>query len=400
MTEKKILLLKKKEPLSAPAPAVPAKVELKLKPRTSTRSGVVSGEIDLRTYLTRVAGPSVDEKKGKDKIINVLGQLVSHTEAKIQKMTGDEKKRNQFRATQFKKAISSLQAHPGEIASKAEAMKLPNIGKGIAERIDEIIKTGTLVELSQSTTVSPIDQLINELTTVTGIGESHARKFIEQGITSLDDLKVKSASGAIRLTHHMEVGLKYYHDIQQKIAYREVSDLKETLYKIAHATYPQVLVQVCGSHRRGKAFSGDIDVLITNPEIRSEEDLIRAKVPYLKTIVAQLKQSGFLVADLTTHGDTKYMGVCMHPEYKIGRRIDIRFVAYDSYYPALLYFTGSMMTNKLMRTIALDKGYTLNEYGLYRYAGGVKGEKITVESEEEIFRILGISYLEPNQREL
>jgi DNA polymerase beta len=235
---------------------------------------------------------------------------------------------------------------------------------------------------------------------VTGIGEANAKKFADLGVTSVADLIQKVSKGQIKVTHHMQVGLQYYTDIQTKIPYNEVAQLAQTMKTAIKSVYSGLLVEVCGSHRRQKAMSGDIDVLITNPLIKSEDDLIKSQTHYLKNIVAGLKSVGFLVADLTSQGDTKYMGVCLHPDVKIGRRIDIRFVAYDSYYPALLYFTGSMLTNKLMRTIALEKGYTLNEYGIYQYKSGVKGEKINVNSEQEIFEILGIKYLSPTEREI
>jgi DNA polymerase beta len=107
-----------------------------------------------------------------------------------------------------------------------------------------------------------------------------------------------------------------------------------------------------------------------------------------------------LIDDLTSQGDTKYMGVCIHPNAKIGRRIDIRFVTFESYYPAILYFTGSMMLNKSMRTHALKKGFTLNEYGLYHLSKGEKDGKIVVHSEQEIFDVLGLVYLKPSERDL
>jgi DNA polymerase/3'-5' exonuclease PolX len=134
---------------------------------------------------------------------------------------------------------------------------------------------------------------------------------------------------------------------------------------------------------------------MTTQNIMTEEDLIQSRVHYLKEIVKELKKIGFIVDDLTTQGDTKFMGVCKHPTIKIGRRIDIRLVTFDSFYPALLYFTGSMELNRKMRTVALQKGLTLNEYGLYR------GEtKIVVHSEKEIFDLLNLVYLEPKERDI
>jgi DNA polymerase/3'-5' exonuclease PolX len=83
----------------------------------------------------------------------------------------------------------------------------------------------------------------------------------------------------------------------------------------------------------------------------------------------------------------------------VGRRIDIRLVNYKSLGAAILYFTGSGKFNKLMRLRANQRGYTLNEYGLYHYDNEIKGEMIPTHTEEDVFKILGFLYLEPEQRE-
>lgn len=333
-------------------------------------------------------------------IIDVLGQLVEHIELAVKSTSGDEKKKNQFRLTQFRKALNTIRSSPVEITSGAQARDLPGIGKGIGDRIDTIIQTGTLPELSVQKPMDEKMRIMTELTSVTGIGEANATRFIEMGVKGLDDLRSKAQAGEVKLTHHMQVGLRYYYDIQQKIPFAEVAELGVMLKKTVQEVYPEIMVEICGSHRRQKALSGDIDVLMTVPQIKTENDLIKTQVHYLKDIVKALKESGFIVDDLTSQGDTKYMGVCIHPTTKIGRRIDIRLVTYDSFYPAILYFTGSMMLNKLMRTVAIQKQYTLNEYGLFRSVNGEKEEKIVVSSEQEIFDLLGLLYLEPKDREI
>ena len=87
------------------------------------------------------------------------------------------------------------------------------------------------------------------------------------------------------------------------------------------------------------------------------------------------------------------MGIC---KLKNGllRRIDIRYMPYDCYYSAILYFTGSKDFNKKMRQIALTMGYTLNEYGLYNQ----NGKPFTINSEKDIFDILNMEYLIPSKR--
>jgi len=352
-------------------------------------------KIDLRSYNVSLTERQ-QELTGNQLIIAVLSQLVEHTENIVKSSVGDEKKKNQFRVTQFKKALNAIKSSSFEITSGKHARELPGIGQGIGDRIDTILKTGTLPELSVQKPMDENTRIMNELTSVTGIGESNARRFIELGVKSLDDLRAKVANGSVKITHHMQVGLRYYHDFEQKIPYQEVAEMGIILKEITHQVYPEIMVEICGSHRRQKPMSGDIDLLITTQNIMTEEDLMKSRVHYLKEIVKSLKEIGFIVDDLTSQGDTKYMGVCIHPTVKIGRRIDIRLVTFDSFYPAILYFTGSMQLNRLMRTVALQKGLLLNEYGLWRHGDN----KIIVNSEKEIFELLNLAYLEPNEREI
>lgn len=393
------LVIKFKTPVTPIAPpglnVVPI---IPVTPPVLRATPVASSKIDLRSYRTHVSMGS--QSNGKELIIDVMNQLIDHTETIIRNSVGENKKKNQFRLSQFKKAVSTIRSCPHEILSGHQAKELPGIGKGISDRIDEIIRTKTLAELSVVAKVDEKTRTINELTTVTGIGETNAKRFIEQGVTGLDDLRTKVSKDSIKLTHHMQIGLKYYQDFQSKIPFQEVADLGKILKSCVHELYPDVLVEICGSHRRQRPFSGDIDVLMTHQTIMNDDDLIMSQVHYLKDIVKVLKNVGMIVDDLTSHGDTKYMGVCSHPETKIGRRIDIRFVTFDSFYPAIVYFTGSMMLNKIMRTIALQKGYTLNEYGLYHLEHGDKETKIVVHSEKEIFNLLDLVYLEPTEREI
>lgn len=95
------------------------------------------------------------------------------------------------------------------------------------------------------------------------------------------------------------------------------------------------------------------------------------------------------------------MGVCKVPgkNKKPFRRLDIRFVPYDQYYCAVLYFTGSDLFNKSMRAHALEKNYTLNEYTLKRLTSeGTPGEAEKITCEEDIFRILELPYKKPKDR--
>lgn len=352
--------------------------------------------LDLRQ--TKNSGELTD----KNVVIEVLSQLLVQTEKQIQQTRGKEREAHEYRLKSFKKAIASLKKYPKNITSGSEAAELEGIGKGIASRIDEILATGTLKELEKVVPVSNDMQVMNDLATISGIGEVSAQKYADMGVTSVADLKNKVKKGVVQVTHHVQVGLTYYDDIKQKIPHEEISQLSDTFKTIVLQVYPDLLIEVCGSYRRKKAFSGDIDILMAHHSIQTEEDLITSDIHYLQDVITALTKSGFLVGHLTHQGDTKYMGVCMHPDKRVGHRIDIRFVPYESYHTARLHFTGSYQLNIQMRNIALSQGYRLSEWGLFLLNGkhGDKGKRVPIASEADVFSILGIRFLEPEEREI
>jgi len=87
------------------------------------------------------------------------------------------------------------------------------------------------------------------------------------------------------------------------------------------------------------------------------------------------------------------MGMCKLDKYV--RRIDIRFIPKDCLGSALLYFTGSGDFNKNMRSYALKMGYTINEYGIHITKGK---RRLNTKTEEDIFKVLGVEYVEPCDR--
>jgi DNA polymerase/3'-5' exonuclease PolX len=111
--------------------------------------------------------------------------------------------------------------------------------------------------------------------------------------------------------------------------------------------------------------------------------------------VNNLLKKKFLVESFTdTSVHTKYMGLYIWKGNNNYRRIDIRYIPYESYYSATLYFTGSTNFNKKMRMVALSIGYTLNEYGLF----DKNNKMFKVKSEKDIFDLLNMEYVRPELR--
>lgn len=391
-------------------PASKLKLKLTIKPKPKQPAKDLDLDLDLDLLLDF---PMHDLRKDagllsiaefevpaiNDGILKMLTELIDLT---MRLKAGAESKDRVaygHKITSFTKGRDAIRGYTKQITSGSQARKeIPGVGDGIAKRIDEFLKTGTLAEFQLQHQVDPEAKIILELTSVTGIGEVKARSLMEDhGVKSVQDLIDKYRAGTIRvatnqLTHHIAVGLDFYHDLELRMPWSEADQIAKRVTQLIHTLDEHLTVTVCGSYRRKRATCGDIDVLVSNPRDNDEKEV-------LSKIVSLLEQNGLLIGHLTTHGGTKYMGVCRAAPALPGRRIDIRFVSHDSLGAAILYFTGSGKFNKLMRFRANQRGYTLNEYGLFHYINEVKGSQIPTPTEQDVFRILRFVYLEPEQRE-
>ena len=147
-------------------------------------------------------------------------------------------------------------------------------------------------------------------------------------------------------------------------------DIKEKLQAVAKGS----AVEVCGSIRRRKEIVRDIDILVGGGDSQS-----------ITSFFTSLPE----VEEIIVSGETKTS--C---RLKSGIEADLRIVNKEEFPYALMYFTGSKEHNVKLRGIAKKKGFKLNEYGLF------DGEKlITLKSEDEIYRMLGLAYVVPELRE-
>ena len=294
-----------------------------------------------------------------------------------------------FKYSALVKAIRHITQYPYAITSgKMAKENLPNIGDGISRRIDEILTTNNLKELDNQS--DPQLDAIGELCRITGVGEARAKVLVKQGITMIDQYVRAIKDGKVKSTHHIDIGIRYLKDFEIKIPRDEIQEMEKVLRAVLARIDPKLIIHICGSYRRERKFCGDIDILITHQNPNPGEK-------YLKDYVATLTKMGFIIDDLTNKGDKKYMGVCRLNPNGPGRRIDIRFVDYVAYYAALIYFTGSRDFNIDIRNHALEKGYSLSEYG---FKERKTGQVITHHSEQEIFDFLGLPFVTPKDRDV
>jgi DNA polymerase/3'-5' exonuclease PolX len=300
--------------------------------------------------------------------------------------------------------LKILKNYPKKITldNYKELEEIEGIGKGTIERIVEILKNGKLKELENYTNInSEKMKSINDLESVVGIGSVLALELYNKGIKSVKELKKMIKEKKIEVNDKILLGLKYYGKFEGKIPRKEI----DKIYIIFKSIITNInknlkknekyVFDFCGSYRREKEFCNDIDILV------SKHGTLDKNFNYLEKIVNLLKEpftknnnQPLLVDDITNKNyHTKYMGFIKYKD-KNNRRIDIRFVPFESYYSALVYFTGSMELNRKMRSIAKKKNLKLSEYGLFKK----NGDKIEIKSEEDVFDALDIAFLEPNER--
>ena len=303
--------------------------------------------------------------------------IVDNLENLINNLLYNKPSNYSFKINSFRKTIQIIKDLDFEIKDIDSLKNIKGIGKGTLERIKEILTNGELKENKEFLTQkknTPVSDF-NDLQKITGIGPSKAKQLIEKKITLNDLINKPTESVLNELTHHQLIGVKYYNDLLKRIDNNIISDIEKYLNKF------DFKFTICGSYRRKKDTSGDIDILVL------KED------KSLKDIVDLLTKHKFIVDSLTTCGETKYMGICKTPKSHY-MRIDIRLIAQESFPFALLYFTGSKKTNTFMRNKAIKKGYKLSEYGLF----DKEGNMIKLNSEKTIFEFLELSYLPPEKR--
>jgi len=310
-----------------------------------------------------------------------------------------EKSINNFKILSLKRSLKIIINYPNKINNGDDISFIKGIGKGTIDRINEIIKTGSLIELKDYERIVKKsisnEKVINDLMSVIGIGRIIAQKIVSQyKIKSALELKELSDSGKIKLNDKLKIGLKYLGKFHGIIPRSEIDLMYDYLQLITDKYNKSMFITICGSYRRELSTSSDIDILLCSLDFMTDDD-IESKQNQLALYVKYLHQIGFILDDITDKNIiTKYMGFCrLTPEYKI-RRIDIRFIPMISYFSALLYFTGPYDFNQEMRRKAKKINYKLNEYGLY----DDKKEIIITLSEQEIFKLLNMKYLNPSNR--
>ncbi|MBM3655075.1 MAG: PHP domain-containing protein, partial [Alphaproteobacteria bacterium] len=291
---------------------------------------------------------------------------------------------NPFRTRAYRRAARVIEGLPRSVATMLRAgediAELPGIGEDLAGKIAAIVETGKFDLLESLKRELPGD--LGEIAAIPGLGPKRVKLLIEKlGVRSLEDVRRAAKRG--RLGELRGFGPK----LQQNILVALAKPVAAKRFKLPFAEAEAAAlidwlsrgldggrVVPAGSFRRRRDTVGDLDILVTTAHAVAAGDRL---VQYEN------------VAETLNHGPTRTTVVL-----RSGIQVDLRVVKEESYGAALMYFTGSKAHNIALRNIAVDRGWKLNEYGLFEKNRAVGGE-----TEEGIYKKLGLQFVPPELRE-
>lgn len=315
-------------------------------------------------------------KENNDKIANVLLRI-----SKKYAKEGDK-----GRKAAYEKAATAIKQQVIPITSGNMAGSIKNIGKSISTIIDEYLGTGQVASIFGYEAPQEMDkeQVIAQFKKIHGVGDAYATAWYNQGYRSLEAL----AQIYPMMTPAQQIGYRYLGDFQLKIPREEIDRVNQYLHSLLDPT--QTKFEIAGSYRRRAKESGDIDVLVQNV-------IGTTGMPLTFNILLQpIKTVGLIIDDISPDAITQYMGVVRVALGLPARRMDIHLVTPESWPFALLYFTGSADLNKEMREYAKSLGLILNQE--YLADANNIAKRYQAKTEQDIFNMLGLRYLEPWER--
>jgi DNA polymerase (family 10) len=288
---------------------------------------------------------------------------------------------NQFRVRAYHRAARTIEGLPQSVRNLLSAEKdlteLPGIGKDLAGKIADIVKTGHFKLLEQLKKILPGQ--LGDMAALPGLGPKRVKLLYDKlKVRTLDDLRRAIKTGRV---HELR---GFGPTIEKKLAgaLEKPMAIKRFKLAVAEAEAEALVgflrdggrVVVAGSYRRRRDTVGDLDILVTTKQ-----------GPAVGTKLTRYEN----VAEVLAHGPTRTTVVL-----RSGLQVDVRAVPEQSYGAALLYFTGSKAHNIALRSLANERDWKLNEYGLFSGKRRIAGA-----TEEEVYKKLGLTYIPPELRE-
>lgn len=278
--------------------------------------------------------------------------------------------------------LTNLGRSVEDVWQAGELQDIPGVGQAIAEKIDELMRTGKLEFLEKLKKEVP--ESLAELLEIPDLGPKKVKLFWDElGITTLQELQEAAEAGTLAGLPGMGAksqqkvldGIQALSSRSGRIPLGEAWPLAQGQLAMLRALPGVAAAEVGGSLRRQRATIGDIDILV------AAED----SGPVMEAFAGQ--QS---VARIEGRGETK-----TSVEFSSGLRAQLWVHPPARFGTALQYATGSKDHNVRLRELALSQGYSLSEHSLKKE----DGTEVLCATEEEVYAKLGLPWIPPELRE-
>lgn len=293
---------------------------------------------------------------------------------------------NRFKIIAFSKAARAIESLPEDISIVCQEKRLqsiPGIGKAIAQKVEEYLKTGQ-IEAHQELLAKTPPGLV-KLLEISGLGPKTVFMLHEKlNITNLEELEKAAKEHRIRRLPRMGPtretnilkSIERYKKRSTRILFSTAEPIVDDILAYLQGMEGLDHISVAGSFRRAKETVGDIDILATAS--RPEEIVAAfARMPLVEEVLVQGPTKASVIVQETI-------------------QVDLRIVEHRSFGTVLQYFTGSKEHNVRLRQLALSRGYSLSEYSLTRLADS---RDLFFDREDEVYAALGLPYIPPEMRE-
>jgi DNA polymerase (family 10) len=257
-----------------------------------------------------------------------------------------------YRVSSYAKILTTLNSIETPIYGSEDLKDMEHIGKSTLEKIDIIVKTGTY-PLYETVLKNKEFKILLTLQKVRGIGPQKAYVLYKDGYHNVNLLRSNVINGLYKVDENLKYSLIYYKDLNKKIKRAEITQFTDYLKN-------------------------------------------ELKLNVIKSIIKKLKSIG-LFKHIYNESVKKINGIIENPLTHKVHQMDILFVREKEVPWMLLYFGSGKEFSKRIRLHALQKGYKLNEHGLYDLNSGLR-IKFNPKTEREIFTYIDYPYIIPEKR--
>ena len=293
-----------------------------------------------------------------------------------------------YRVIAYREAAKAIRDSPvsvAQLAREGRATEIRSVGKTLQEKIVALLDTGDIPAAQKLRAKFP-GELVR-FTEIPGLGAKTARKIYDElGISTLDQLRHAAETEQLRAISGL--GPKAEENIARALAKHEEEGPAERILLSAVLAIGEKIVahlrdqpgadrvEIAGSARRMTDTCKDLDIIATAHD--------PAAVTKAFTDIE-------LLSDVGSSGEAGARGVTHN-----GLRVDFRVVAPDQFGNVLQHLTGSKQHNVQLREYAVRRGMHVSEYGVEE---DETGSTHRCPTEEQVYEVLGLPYIEPELRE-